>query len=449
MSRPVEPAQDEDWADLMRYRAGMPAERPPVGQLPPQDWLQWPETQAVIAALQANGQQVRFVGGCVRDALCHRPIYDIDISTPNTPETVIALLESAGIRAVATGLEHGTISAIVPPHRFEITTLRTDQVCDGRHAEVQWTSNWMADAARRDFSINALSARPDGAVYDYFDGLTHLAHGRVVFIGRPTERLREDYLRILRYFRFYARYGQGNPSRAALAACRAEAPHLAELSGERIRDEMLKILACSSAAEVVALMIGEKILGPILPEAVDVGRLRQLIFLETRGIKSEGVCADPLRRLAALLPSGQDAAPVVAEIAKRFRFSRADQTRLVAISQLQELPSLEASECEIWKDLYHSGGAVCLDRLLLSWAGWRSVEGRVCSQRTQRYLNRLEQAVAWQPVAFPVHGRDLLALGIPAGPAMGDLLKRLEQWWVDRCGTPSPREVVQQAHLWV
>lgn len=447
MTRPLDTPDNEDWADLMRYRAGMPAERAPVGQLPPQEWIDWPQTQAVIAALQADGQKVRFVGGCVRDALCHRAIHDIDIATPDAPETVITLLERAGIRAVATGLAHGTISAIIPPHRFEITTLRTDQVCDGRHAEVQWTSNWMADAARRDFSINALSARPDGAVYDYFDGLSHLAHGRVVFIGRPTDRIREDYLRILRYFRFYARFGQGNPSRAALAACRAEAPHLAELSGERIRDEMLKILSCTAAADVLALMMGEKVLAPILPEITDIGRLRQLIFLETRGIRLEGLEHDPLRRLAATLPSDDEGAKAAASVGTRLRLSRAEHDRLIALTQTQDVPALDAPPAQFWRALHRAGGKMVADRLLLAWAGWRSIEGRVSSQRTHMYLSRLEEALAWQPQPFPIHGRDLMALGVPAGPQLGALLRELEAWWEERCGAPKADEILSQANL--
>ncbi|SIT16136.1 CCA tRNA nucleotidyltransferase [Insolitispirillum peregrinum] len=427
---------DEDAADLARYRAGMPSERPPVGQLPPQDWLQWPETQAVITALQASGQQVRFVGGCVRDALCGRAVHDIDIATPDGPETVMGLLERAGIRAIPTGIAHGTVTAVLGGRHFEITTLREDVACDGRHATVAWTRDWMMDAARRDFTINALSASPDGAVYDYFDGIPHLAHGRVRFIGRPDDRIAEDYLRILRYFRFYARYGAGAPNRAALAACRAAAPHMVELSGERVQGEILKILATPLAADVVALMIGEKILDALLPELRDVGRLRQVIFLETRGLQLDGIRPDPLRRLAAALPSGPAAVETIEAVTRRLRMSRADAARVLAISQVQATPAFDASPQEHWRALRRSGGPLAVDRLLLAWAQWRAQEGRVSSRVTEGYRRCLEQALSWQPVPFPLAGRDLLALGIPAGPALGAVLREVEVWWEERDGVP-------------
>lgn len=446
-SRPASPPadQDEDWSDLMRHRAGLVGERPPLGQLPIQGWLAWPETQAVIDALQADGQQVRFVGGCVRDALCGRAINDIDLATPDVPETVMALLDRVGIKAIPTGLKHGTISAVIPPHRFEITTLRKDVACDGRHADVVWTTDWREDAARRDFSINALSATPDGAVYDYFDGLQDLAHGRIRFIGRPGDRLEEDYLRILRYFRFYGRYGLGRPSRAALAACRLAAPHLSAISGERLRDECLKILMPTSAPEVWALMMGERVLDEILPEATNVGRLRQMVFLETRGLHQEGLAVDPLRRLAALLPSGMEAAEAVQAVAERLKLSRAESLRLVAMSQLQQLPALSADPLEHWRALRHAGGALTIDRLLLRWAEWRAQEGRVSSQVTEGYLTRLEQARTWEPQPFPLQGRDILALGVNPGQMVGKLLHGLEEWWEDQGGTPEKAAILAEA----
>ena len=208
----------------------------PMGQLPPQPWLDTVDTRAVIDALEKDGTRVRFIGGCVRDAIAHRPVQDIDIATPDPPETVIALLEGAGIRAIPTGLDHGTVTAVSGGASFEVTTLRKDVATDGRHATVEFTDDWLEDAKRRDFTINAMSATPDGDVFDPFDGISDLAHGRVRFIGLARDRIAEDYLRILRFFRFHGSYGRPPVDKDALAACRAHADGLSELSGERIRD---------------------------------------------------------------------------------------------------------------------------------------------------------------------------------------------------------------------
>ena len=190
----------------------------PMGQLPPQPWLDTVDTRAVIDALEKDGTRVRFIGGCVRDAIAHRPVQDIDIATPDPPETVIALLEGAGIRAIPTGLDHGTVTAVSGGASFEVTTLRKDVATDGRHATVEFTDDWLEDAKRRDFTINAMSATPDGDVFDPFDGISDLAHGRVRFIGLARDRIAEDYLRILRFFRFHGSYGRPPVDKDALAA---------------------------------------------------------------------------------------------------------------------------------------------------------------------------------------------------------------------------------------
>lgn len=400
--------------------------RGPVGQLPPQDWMQRPETQAVVDALQARGQAVRFVGGCVRDGLLHRPVKDVDIATPDPPETVMALLEAAGLKAVPTGIEHGTVTAVAGGRPYEITTLRKDVETDGRHAQVAWTSDWMADAARRDFTINAMSARPDGAVYDYFDGLHHLAHGRVVFVGRPMARIREDYLRILRFFRFYARYGRYPPDADAYKACLALAPHLRELSVERVRTEMLQILDTDAAADVVVLMRGARVLDAILPEARDIGRLRQLVFLETRGLRLPGIGADPLRRLGALFENGPADGQAVAE---RWKMSTADSRRLIAMLDLDAAPAPDMTPAARRGMLHELGRQTFTDRLLLAWSAWRAVEAHVDSRLTAAYVAMLEEAETWEPPAFPLRGGDLIALGVPKGPQVGRLMTELLAWW--------------------
>lgn len=405
--------------------------RPPVGQLGPQPWREWPETLAVVAALTADGQEVRFIGGCVRDALLNLTPHDIDLATPDPPEVVMALLQRAGIKVVPTGLQHGTVTAVIPPRQFEITTLRRDVSTDGRFAEVEWTADWMEDAARRDFTINALSARPsDGAVYDYYGGLDHLAHGRVVFIGRAVDRVNEDYLRILRFFRFYSRFGRPPPDPDALGACMALAPNLEKLSAERIRDELLKILMADDAAEIVQLMRGNRVLETILPEAQDIGRLRQVIFLETRGLAIPGLEPDPLRRLAAVIASPEK----VAAITWRLRLSNAETNRLLDMVQaVGRLPPLPATTAEARRALLHRlGPETARDAVLLAWAAERSIDPRLDASGTKARIDFLEEIAAWHSPAFPLKGRDLLDLGLTPGREMGLLLNDLEEWWAER-----------------
>ncbi|MCH7958052.1 MAG: CCA tRNA nucleotidyltransferase, partial [Proteobacteria bacterium] len=301
----------------------------PTGKVAPQPWITAPETVAVVEALAAEGAEVRFVGGCVRDAVLQRPVEDIDIATPEPPERVIALLGKAGIKAIPTGIEHGTVTAVIGEARFEITTLRVDVETDGRRAKVAFTDDWTADAARRDFTINTLSCTLAGDIYDPMGGLDDLGRRRVRFVGNAEKRIEEDVLRLLRFFRMYAVYGRPPPDIEALAACRALAPRLPGLSGERVRDEVFRILMAPDAADTVVLMRGEGVLEQILPEAGDVGRLRLLSWLETSAIKVATVAPDRLRRLAALLDV--DAAGA-GSVAARLRLSNPQTERLVKVA---------------------------------------------------------------------------------------------------------------------
>lgn len=416
----------EDEYESVHIIPGRGQDRPPVGQLGPQAWRDWPETKAVLRALMGDGTAARFVGGCVRDSLLKRPVNDVDIATPDHPQRVIEKLQAAGLKVYPTGIEHGTVTALVGEHTFEITTLRTDVQSFGRHADVAWTTDWRADAARRDFTINALSASPDGAVYDYFEGLEDLAHGRVRFIGRPDDRIQEDYLRILRFFRFYARFGRPPANALALSACRHLASHLVELSGERIRDEMLKILAEPSAAETLMLMVGEHILDAVLPEVRNFSRLRQVIFFETRGLHVEGVTVDPLRRLGAAMVGGAD---VAAALARRLRLSNEQMERLVGLSETSDAPTVAMSDAMVRGLLRRYGADKFRDLILLSWADKRTLDGRTHSAETARYIELLELAARWQAPAFPLRGQDMLDLGLTPGPQMGRLLKALEAAW--------------------
>ncbi|EKV26612.1 tRNA nucleotidyltransferase [Caenispirillum salinarum AK4] len=406
-------------------------ERAPVGQLHPQDWMQDARTRAVVRALTAGGAEVRFVGGCVRDALLHKAIKDIDIATQETPEVVIQRLQDAGLKAVPTGLEHGTVTAVADGLSIEVTTLRRDVKTDGRHAEVAFTTDFREDAARRDFTMNALSATPDGAVFDYFDGLSDLAARVVRFVGRPHERIREDYLRILRFFRFHAHYGEGAAQAEALRACRANAAGLDHLSGERVRDELLKILDAPDPARVLVEMRGETVLDRILPEAAHFDSLRVLSWLETSGLRRPGVEPDALRRLAALVAVDHDGARALAE---RLKLSNADRDRLAALAAPRTddpEPDPAADDHGLRVQTYRLGPERLRDRALILWAGERAGTGRLDSARTARWMRLMDVALDWTPPSPPVRGRDILNLGVPPGPRVGDLVRTAEDAWID------------------
>ncbi|MEE2979967.1 MAG: CCA tRNA nucleotidyltransferase, partial [Pseudomonadota bacterium] len=270
-----------------------------AGRIDPPPWMTAPETRSVLDALGAEGAVVRLVGGAVRDAVIGRPHggTDIDIATPDTPETVIRLLEAAGLRAVPTGLKHGTVTAVAGRQPFEITTLRRDLETDGRHATVAFTDDWAADAARRDFTMNALYCDPGGTLYDPVGGIADIKAGRVRFIGDGRTRIDEDALRILRFFRFHAHYGATTADGDALDACRAKAAAVAALSGERIGPEMLKLLAAANPIEALTLMIESGVMAHLLPGVGDAGPLSALC-------QAEAGEPDALRRLALLLRPG-------------------------------------------------------------------------------------------------------------------------------------------------
>lgn len=401
-----------------------------VGQLSPQAWLAHADTQAVIAALTADGATARFAGGCVRDALLNLPVADIDIAIDRPPEETLRLLEAAGIRAIPTGIAHGTITAVMPEHHYEITTLRRDVETDGRHAVVAFTDDWTADAERRDLTINALFADAEGRVFDPVDGIADLGARRVRFVGHAETRIAEDVLRILRFFRFFGRYGAPPADAQALAACRRLAPRIADLSGERIRDEMLKILAGHHPAEVIVLMRGEGVTPWLLPEPLDIGRLRLLSWLEERGVP--GLAADPVRRLGALLA---DAPATAAEITVRWRLSNAEADRLVAMLQpsTEGLPCVEMPAAAARRALDDLGETAWRDQVLLAWAAYRDRNGTggpLPGSRGTHAWGALLHLPETDPLpAFPLAGADVLAAGVAPGPRVGEILRGLRAEW--------------------
>jgi poly(A) polymerase len=387
-----------------------------AARLPPQPWLDAPATKEVIAALTAGGTEVRFVGGCVRDALLGRAVTDIDIATPDEPARVIALLEAAGLKAVPTGIEHGTVTAVAQHQPFEITTLRRDVETYGRHAKVAFTDDWTADAARRDFTFNAMSCSPEGLLYDPFGGAADLAAQHVRFVGDAEARIREDVLRLLRFFRFYAHYGAPPPDAAALAAATRLAPLLPGLSGERIAGETLKLLKAPDPAPVVMLMCDQGVLAHFLPQAHNLGRLARLTAIEsTLGLEISAV-----RRLGAMLEDPEAAL----EVAARLRLSNAMRDRLAGALGVP-VPQLQL-DGQARRALRYALGADCFrDRALLAWAG----EEAACPDASA--WRALVALADWQPPRFPLRARDALDRGTAAGPALGALMRDLERWWID------------------
>ncbi len=398
----------------------------PSDRLDPQPWMTAPETVAVMTALLAAGGEARFVGGCVRDALLGRKVRDVDIATHEPPERVMNLLARAGIKAIPTGIKHGTVTAVSGAKHFEITTLRRDVETYGRRAKVEYTDDWQADAARRDFTMNALFCGADGTIYDPFGGLADLRAQRVRFVGDPEARIREDVLRLLRFFRFHAHYGKQPPDAAALAACRSLAHLLPTLSGERICGETLKLLSAPQPADVIDLMGETGVLAHFLPEATRSDRLRALVAIEGSAPRDLVPRADPLRRLAALLDGSEASALAVAT---RLRFSNTERDRLLGLAGDPEpSPALDAPARR--RLIYRLGPARYRDRALIAWAaavaGGATTDPRV----TEAWIDVLKSGAEWPAPRFPVKGRDAVMLGVAPGPAVGRLMATLEDWWI-------------------
>lgn len=365
-------------------------------RLPPAPWTRRADL-AELAAVLGTGN-ARYVGGAVRDTLLGLDVKDIDLATPLPPDAVIRRLNAASIRTVPTGIEHGTVTALLPEGPVEITTLRHDVSTDGRRATVAFAQDWQDDAARRDFTINALYADPaSGEIFDYHGGLADLSARLVRFIGDPRQRIREDHLRILRYFRFQARFGSQPADAAAEAACADLAATLKGLSRERIGMEMLNLLGLPDPSSTIARMAQLGVLAVILPEA-DSAALAPLVQAEQR----HGTAPSPIRRLAALLPAS---VPLAEQVASRFRLSGAQKKRLVlAAGREAAIPDARALA-------YRIGTEATLDRLLLADADPAPLAD-------------------WTPPVFPLKGGQIVAAGIRAGPEVARILQAIEAQWI-------------------
>jgi poly(A) polymerase len=386
----------------------------------PAAWMSEPAVTGLLAVLAEGGTPARFVGGAVRDWLAGRPVRDIDIATPLTPDAVLERLQRAGIRAIPTGLAHGTVTAIAGGKPFEITTLRRDVETDGRHATVAYTDDWEADASRRDFTMNALYAEPDGTIFDPTGGLADLEAGRVRFVGDAATRIREDYLRLLRFFRFFAHYGSGPADAAALAAAAALSSGIAHLSAERVWSEMKRLLAASDPAPTIRLMQQQGVLAPALAEGCRPESLAELVALEPAyPLKAP---QDALRRLAALLDPALD----IAAFGDRWRLSRDETDRLAGIrhAAAHAAESLERP----WHLLRRHGAETVADGALVA-----------ASRGERAALTLLPVAAFWSNPEFPLRGADLLERGYQPGPALGTALAEIERWW-EEGGCTATRE---------
>lgn len=366
--------------------------------LPPADWMQRPGLDRLAMALGAEEGAARYVGGAVRDTLLGLAVADIDVATIHPPQEVVRRLQAAGIKAIPTGIAHGTITAVADGTVVEVTTLRRDVSTDGRHAEVAFTDDWQADAARRDFTMNALYAdMGDHRLHDYFGGIADLRAGRVRFIGDPLRRIAEDHLRILRFFRFLARFGD-TPDAEGLAACVARANDLMALSRERIADELLKLLVARDAVGVLRLMVDNAIWQPVLPEldGAAVDRLATLVAAEA----AAGIAPDPIRRLAALLDTGN-----AEGVTARLKLSNAQRKRVaVALGDAADHPLALG---------YRLGVESAVDRLLLT--GDPAAAAKVAG---------------WTRPSLPLTGGALVERGLARGPDVARALRQVEDRWI-------------------
>jgi poly(A) polymerase len=380
-------------------------------KLPAAEWTRRRKLHELVSALGKGN--VRWVGGAVRDTLLDHPVSDIDAATPLVPSEVINRLDAAGFRTIPTGIDHGTVTAIVEGGNVEITTLRKDVSTDGRRATVAFSDDWRDDAARRDFTINALYADPDTLeLFDYFGGVEDLKTGRVRFIGDARQRIREDYLRILRYFRFQARFGSeiDTPSDEA---CAELAPGLKGLSRERVGWELINLLGLPDPAPTAARMRALGVMQVVLPEAGkrEVESLAALVEAE----RSASIAPDPMRRLAGLLPP---IPPVAEAVSARLRLSRSQRQRLVCDA------ARDARDGENPRALAYEAGVECaVDRLLL---------GR----------HDVAEIAGWQPPSLPLKGGEIVARGVTAGPEVARLLRTVERSWVDE-GFPDRARVIE------
>jgi poly(A) polymerase len=404
-------------------------------------WFANPALARIFAVFNQEGEEIRVVGGAVRNALMGLPVSDVDLATTWAPEQVVARAEAEGLRAVPTGIDHGTVTLVIGGHGFEITTLRHDAETDGRRAKVNFGRDWQVDAERRDFTINALYANDKGEVIDLVGGLDDIGTRTVRFIGDADARVAEDYLRVLRYFRFYAHYGTGRPDTAALKACTRAREKLSSLSAERIWKELKLLLAARDPGRALLWMRQTGVLTAVLPETEKWGidSIPGLIATET-ALDWE---ADPMLRLMAIVPPDPDR---MRALAAQLKMSRAEAARLCAWAAAPVLKPTAAITV-LDRELYRHGCEPLCDRIRLSLVSARARAEAEPAALTEAagFSRHLAQAKDWTRPAFPVSGADLIARGVEPGPGMGARLSALEDRWVDSNFTLSKDALLDSA----
>jgi poly(A) polymerase len=379
-------------------------------------WLKDGEVARLLALLNRDGEEARVVGGAVRNALLGLPVGEIDVATTALPEEVVRRVAAAGGKAIPTGIAHGTVTVIIDRRPVEVTTLREDVETFGRKAKVAFGRDWKADAQRRDFTINALSVSADGTVHDYVGGIGDIAARRVRFIGEPQRRIEEDYLRILRFFRFHAHFADGAPDRAGLHACVAARAGLETLSRERVRMEMLKLIVASRATPTLAVMAESGLLGLVLGGVAFIASFENMIKVEA----ALGAAPDAVRRLGAL---GVWVAEDAERLTRRMRLSNAESERLLALETWWRVaPQSDAQSGHAF--LYRLGPRSFTDHVLLAWT--RSEAGAA----DRAWLALAQQPQRWTAPVFPLKAADFIRRGIAAGPALGAALRAAEAAWI-------------------
>ncbi|HET7414051.1 MAG TPA: CCA tRNA nucleotidyltransferase [Pararhizobium sp.] len=380
-----------------------------------------------MTLLNRDEGEARIVGGAVRNALLGMPVSDIDIATTLVPEAVMTRAGDAGIKMVPTGVEHGTVTLVLAGKAYEVTTLRADVETDGRHAKVAFGKDWQVDAERRDLTINALYARGNGEIVDLVGGLSDMEEGIVRFIGDPAERIAEDYLRVLRFFRFFAWYGSGRPDGEGLKACARAKDHLDQLSVERVWMEMKKLFSAPDPGRALLWMRQTGVLTAVLPESEKWGidTLPALVRTE----RAFGWEPDAMLRLAAIVPPDTER---VAALAARLRLSRAEAGRLDAWTEAPTV-AYDIKDAAFDRLLYRSEPEAVTDRLKLQLANARAraISDSKALVEAAGFSRLVERAEAWQKPVFPLTGKDMIANGIEEGPAVGEAMRRLETEWVE------------------
>lgn len=403
----------------------------PVQTIKPQEWMQAPQTRKVFSVLQGSAPpeepQALFVGGCVRNALMGRPVEDIDIASVQEPDIVMARLQESGIKAIPTGIDHGTVTAVCDGQVFEITTLRRDDKTDGRRAIVSFTQDWLEDARRRDFTVNTLLADCRGQIYDPLgEGLSDLAAGKIRFVGAADKRIAEDYLRILRFFRFHALYGEGDFDKGALKACEKAADKISGLSRERISQEFFKIMISDSPVEILEIMFAHGVLKEFAFKNYDAEFLRHFCMFQSR----YGLTALP--RLFVM--AGLDFANIKA-MEKYVIFPKVFLRDMQALAGVLSLPDL-ADDHAVKVAVYKYGRSLTAQALMIELANDRVMNGYA--------PKALEIVQRWDIPMFPLSGGDLQEAGVKPGPAMGEILARIEQWWMDQGFRPDRDQCLKQ-----